>query len=407
MKRRLARGRILATADDLTGAFDTAAAFAGRGLATEVLVAGRSLPRDWPRGRRAVVVNTGSRHAAPAEAARRVTRAVRWARARGAAAFFKKTDSTLRGNIGAELAAFAAATGAALVPFVPAYPAAGRTVEGGRLLVRGVPVHRTAFARDPGDPVRASRVAAAVARTSAIPVLATRDAGGRRPPPRSGRALLVPDVRTDRDLDRAAAAFARAGLLRCAAGSAALAARVAARLAAGARPPRDAGWRRPVLIVNGSLQSVALAQVRAGRDRRVATLSLDGLRLGPRRPAAGDVARAADALLRLERDVILTSVAERGEADRGGAFDAARELGRVVRAVVRRGHAFGALACFGGETTAAILGALRVRAVHPIRELWPGVVYSRLHAGRWRFDLITKSGGFGPADLVARLVRGR
>jgi uncharacterized protein YgbK (DUF1537 family) len=182
---------------------------------------------------------------------------------------------------------------------------------------------------------------------------------------------------------------------------------VAARLAAGARPPRDAGWRRPVLIVNGSLQSVALAQVRAGRDRRVATLSLDGLRLGPRRPAAGDVARAADALLRLERDVILTSVAERGDADRGGAFDAARELGRVVRAVVRRGHAFGALACFGGETTAAILGALRVRAVHPIRELWPGVVYSRLHAGRWRFDLITKSGGFGPADLVARLVRGR
>ena len=66
---------------------------------------------------------------------------------------FKKIDSTLRGPIGAELAVLAAAFPGRRLIVCPAYPQLGRTVRGGKLLVDGVPVSETDFARDPRWPV--------------------------------------------------------------------------------------------------------------------------------------------------------------------------------------------------------------------------------------------------------------
>ena len=127
--------KVLGFADDLTGALEAGAKFAGRGMRTVVTAAGENCP-----GYEAVVVDTETRHLSRAEA-----EAVLTALAGGEAeVIYKKTDSTLRGHIGAELRAMAGVYGAG-VAYIPAYPAMGRTVRRGQLHVNGVPVHRTAF----------------------------------------------------------------------------------------------------------------------------------------------------------------------------------------------------------------------------------------------------------------------
>ncbi len=148
---------ILAIADDLTGALEIGAKFAGHGVAarivTETLTGG---PPDVP----VLVIDTESRHLESDAAANAVRDAARRALQYEPWLVYKKTDSTLRGHIAAELRALREALPGRKVVFAPAYPDMGRTVRGGRLFVLGVPVDQTAFASDALNPVRESSIRA-------------------------------------------------------------------------------------------------------------------------------------------------------------------------------------------------------------------------------------------------------
>ena len=134
--------RLLVLADDLTGALE-----AGAKLSAPVRLFG---PCSEPPPE-TLVVDTESRHLDPAQAAQRVRDTVAQYRPE---LIFKKTDSTLRGNIGPEIAALGDS-----VVFLPAYPELGRIVRGGHLYVDGKPLHQTPFAHDPHHPARSSSVA--------------------------------------------------------------------------------------------------------------------------------------------------------------------------------------------------------------------------------------------------------
>jgi D-threonate/D-erythronate kinase len=116
-------------ADDLTGALDAAAPFAGRGIATAVALGPAGLPKAVASGARVVSVSTDSREIAPEVA----TAAVRQALAALPASvpIFKKVDSRLKGNVASELDALP--HGRSLV--VPAIPDFGRVTVGG--FIRG------------------------------------------------------------------------------------------------------------------------------------------------------------------------------------------------------------------------------------------------------------------------------
>ncbi|OAI65685.1 Hrp-dependent type III effector protein, partial [Ralstonia solanacearum] len=61
--------------------------------------------------------------------------------ARPATRLYKKIDSTLRGNVAAEVAALVPVAGLAVV--APAFPAAGRTTRNARQWLHGVAVEET------------------------------------------------------------------------------------------------------------------------------------------------------------------------------------------------------------------------------------------------------------------------
>jgi uncharacterized protein YgbK (DUF1537 family) len=140
-------------ADDLTGAAELGAVGARHGLRAEIV-------RNGPPSGRAdlVCVDTDSRSCEAAAAGQRAALAAQMLREAGAEWIYKKVDSVLRGQVTAEVEAVMRQLGLNRALLLPANPSLGRTIEGGHYFVRGRPIHKTEFARDPEYPRRSSQV---------------------------------------------------------------------------------------------------------------------------------------------------------------------------------------------------------------------------------------------------------
>lgn len=80
-------------------------------------------------GLQVLVLDAETRHVAPEQAYAVVRQTTERALAANVECIYKKTDSALRGNIGAELAAVMDAAGADRLPFIPAFPKTHRTTK--------------------------------------------------------------------------------------------------------------------------------------------------------------------------------------------------------------------------------------------------------------------------------------
>lgn len=338
---------LLGLADDLTGALEVGAKFAAAGI--EALVA------TGPESRRppVLVIDLETRHLPAGEAAGRVRTA-----AAGAALIYKKTDSTLRGNIGAELGALIAAHPDSPLIYAPAYPAMGRAVRGGHLYIEGVPAHRTAFARDALNPIACSDIVRMLRAQTDAPVVAANAADLHRLAP---GVIYVCDGESDADVEQAAAAVL-AGC-RLAAGPGALAESIARRMplarAPAPRPPR----LRRCLVINGSRHERSTAQVCHAVQRGWRVVGIEA-------------ALAADWTI-LEGNGI--------------------GMGSRIRDRLRSAK-LEALIIFGGDTAYSILHALGDPPLRPLGEVVPGVPVSRVEG--FDLHLISKAGGFGAVDLL-------
>jgi uncharacterized protein YgbK (DUF1537 family) len=363
-----------------------------------------------------LVVDTNTRHCPPARAARTARDCAERLTEAGCGVLHKKTDSTLRGNIAAELGALLDLWPRATLVYAPAFPAAGRTVRDGVLRVDGVPVAETAFADDPLSPVKESSVPRLLRRHSGHPVrLVTLQELRKGADLASPGHIVVVDGREESDL--AAAARASRGERFLHAGPSAFAdhvARVSALPPAPAPPePVSAPW----LVLSGSLNPVSLAQVRAA-GRAGACL----LRLGPDQVFGPDLTAGCmqEMAARVRRAwdegrlVLLHTAVE--PADRTAYAQGAARTGLDPPAASRRLTLRLAETCarlllrldrggvlvFGGETCRALADRLGLRRLEALREVIRGSGVLRAEAG---LLLATKSGGFGKEDFLEEFKR--
>lgn len=226
---------ILALADDLTGALEAGAKFAQAGLETVVAT------KPCSRRCEALVLDTETRHLGCAEIFERYESIPL-----DAELVYKKTDSTLRGNIGSEFSALSRVYPGRRILYLPAYPAMGRTVRDGCLLVDGQPLHLTAFARDPLNPMSSSLVNDSLNGCTA--------------------SVEVCDAQEEDEIARRVrAAFASRGELIFA-GPGNVAGHIAAQAGRGAGAAAWAPLGR-VLVINGSLHPASAAQAQHGRGQ--------------------------------------------------------------------------------------------------------------------------------------------
>ena len=149
--------KLLMIADDFTGALDAGVQFAKKGFSTKVLVYSKDMSFQ-AEDADVLVVDAETRHKKPLEAYLTIFRIVKPAAESGVKYLFKKTDSALRGNIGAELTAMLDATGKSLLSFVPAFPQINRVTVNGVHYIEGIPVDRSVFGSDPFEPVTEANV---------------------------------------------------------------------------------------------------------------------------------------------------------------------------------------------------------------------------------------------------------
>ncbi len=377
---------VAVVADDLTGAGDTAVQFLRAGWSTELQLS------PAPSTAEVVAVSTDSRALPAEEAARAAAEAVGRLREAGVARLYKKVDSTLRGPIRAEIDATLSAWSPGAVAVVcPAFPATGRTVRDGVLLVDGVEVHRTAVGRDPVTPVTESRIAVLLGAEHVR--LTGRDARADAELLRAGGPVVVVDAGTEEDLDRLAAAVTALGPDAVPVGSAGLASRLADSWAAQEAPA-------PALVVVTSLHQTARGQV-------------EELVADPRtrieQPAPGDLAdeeawRAwtREALERFDPSTAHTALV--APEDRDGELDpaaVARRMGEFAAALAGR-HELSGFVVTGGDGARALTRALEARAIALTGEVAPGIPIGTLSGGpRHGRAIVTKAGGFGsPTALL-------
>ena len=158
---------LLILADDFTGALDTGVQFAACGIPTRVVV-GEQV--DLAASDAAVlVVDTETRHLPAAEAYAVIAKLTRDAMSAGVFSIYKKTDSALRGNIGAELSALLKTSEERQLPFLPAFPQIDRVTRDGVHYISGVPVTESPFGIDPFEPVRHARVTELIGEQTDVP----------------------------------------------------------------------------------------------------------------------------------------------------------------------------------------------------------------------------------------------
>ena len=159
--------QILIIADDDTGMLDTGAQFAKRGIRTEVII--QELSTGILQESKAVVavVNAGTRHTSKEEAYQKICEIAGIAAEAGIPILYKKTDSALRGPVGAELEALMDVADEDLY-FFPAYPDAGRTTVKGIQYVDGIPVGKSVFSGDELNPMTESYIPDILRQTADI-----------------------------------------------------------------------------------------------------------------------------------------------------------------------------------------------------------------------------------------------
>jgi len=405
--------QVVILADDLTGACDTAQPFAAT-LPTGVLIR-RLEGLEGVAGWQVLSVNGRTRSERP-DAARAITREILGRlRGRFPTVIYKKIDSTLRGNVAAEAQAIADAVPDRPVVVAPAFPAMGRTVVDGCVLVRGVPVDRTEYAADPRHPVR---------EASLKTLLGGGRSGGAEVIPlalvRAGEASLAValaaarararflclDAETDEDLDAIARAAGSLGPPDVLVGSAGLAAALARTRR---RPERGAGNASatgrpagPSLAVIGTRNPATERQVEWIRRQGLAaviSVAPDHF-LEDRGALQACILRVhARAALDVRQDVVLHV---------SGGFvpelSASHLLADLVECLPRA--RVGCLVLSGGGTADAVLHRLGAWGIR----LLPGPTPAGCSLGAicgGRYDgacVVLKAGGFGTESLLARIL---
>lgn len=148
----------LVVADDLTGANDTGQQFATAGLDTVVIPSHSTRRPDAD----VLVVDTDTRTSDSQSATATVRDAISTV---SATQTYKKVDSTLRGNVSAEIDAALSAVPSSLALVAPAFPATGRITVGGYHLVDGIPVSEAPAVQERENPPAESTLTALFAES--------------------------------------------------------------------------------------------------------------------------------------------------------------------------------------------------------------------------------------------------
>lgn len=419
MTQRKWQTPVVVIADDFTGANDVGSGLARAGARVNVLFDSQaernSAAADvW-------VIGTDSRALDAEPAAERVRKVLaHWPQALNEGWLFKKIDSTLRGNLGAETEAALLGSGGSLALVVPAVPRLGRVTRDGQCYIHGLLLTETEFASDPKTPVISASVAARLAEQSnlACGTLSLAQVRGAdlvahiQQAAVNGLRLLVIDAEHDDDLRRivlAAAQLPQRPLLVGAAGlSDALSEMLADR-----RP-------RPALAVVGTMSEIGQRQIARLQQQQPVTLVdiyISELFAIPAWPQRDCWRQTTVQALREGRHCVIRTCQDRGQRESIAALCEQHQLSRaqlgekicallaeLTREVLGEVQP-GGLYLSGGDVAIAVARGLGASGFQIEGQIAGCVPWGRLLNVTHSLMVMTRAGGFGDDNTLVEVIR--
>ncbi len=382
--------KLLMIADDLTGTLDTGVQFAKQGITVSVVIDTEFLTEAFTTDSEVLAVNSDSRHISPEQAYDAVYRIASLGRQAGIPYIYKKTDSVMRGNIGAELSAALQASGAGSLAFVPSYPAMKRITKNGIHYVDGVPLSDSIFGQDPFNPVTESDVAKLIHLQTEVPACRLDET--------IGEGIIIVDGGSDEELHEAGIQLKQAGLLKASAGCAGFAKFLPELLelnTADSPEIPDPGDR--LLVISGSLNPVTRLLLDEGERSGYRRIFMSKeQRTDARNAELPGLSSPWTILDSLDPDNNMTGEsADDNEAIRSAIAD---NIGTLVSRVLEEYQ--GTIMIIGGDTLLSCLKQIGCTEMRILVEIYPGVVLSEITANGTKRLLISKSGGFGQETLL-------
>ena len=400
-------------ADDFTSVTDCTISLASRGLSAAALL---DIPEGFPPAARVIGLNTESRTQTPEEAYTRSRTAAEKLCEAGCRHIYKSVDSTLRGNLGAEIDGVMDGFGFSLAIVAPAFPHYGRTTIGGFHYLNGCLLENSYIASDPACPAKDSEIRRILEtqsrRKAGLLTLSTVRRNGKefreavRALRSEGCELLIADAETEDDLGRIAEHAA--ALEPClAVGSTGLIRHMADRwcgdTAANGVPFRKT--EKGILVLAASVSPVTAAQIEELLKEGTAGRCL----VPPGEAAFGEIREYVDQGAKILKDGfdLVFQVDASAEARERSALAARRagladgEVGeRIVEAFSKAAAELlslgisDAVVMTGGDMARAVLQEFGCDGMELYGEVEPGIPIGRL-MGTKNFLAVTKAGAFG------------
>lgn len=404
--------KLLVIADDFTGALDAGVKFFSAGASTKVIT---DIEMDFSAINEDVLVLCApTRHLPPAEAYSIIRRITERAVASGVDRIYKKTDSALRGNIGAELSAVLDGSGEKSISFIPALPAMNRITVDGIHYIDGIPVSQSVFGKDPFDPVTESYLPALIQRQCdvATKVISSTEAI----PDSEETCIYIMDCASHTEMEQRVQMLESCDRLKILAGCAGFAEILPAHLGLTGNGRRDCLCDADQLtVICGSVSPISCSQMdyaeKMGFSRihipAETLLSEESLREGAGKRVMDHLWNCylqTDNLvvdsLQMSGGQVMKSTPELTLEDIRKKI--ARRMGEILKELLDLGMD-SRIMVIGGDTLLAFLETIGCRELKLVSELQPGVVLSKVTYQDCDYEIVSKSGGFGNADLLVKL----
>jgi len=411
-------------ADDLTGANDTGLQFHLKGCNTQILFDATGEFNN--KFSQAWAVSTETRNLPPEKAAEKVFDVTKnILNNLNAEYIYKKIDSTLRGNIAVEILAVLEATDYEAAIVLPAFPQEGRITVGGYHLLKGMPLERTEFARDPRNPIYESHIPtllkSQIENENLVGLIEFKTvAKGAGPILRElqnlineGKKLIVVDSTSTTDMEQVALAISKShfDILPC--GSAGLAQILAEEWFPDLNYQHIAKTipQMPILVVSGSATTITKTQMLKLEEddldpyfiKITPDKLLDELYEDLTERILNNLGKKNIVVLQacqIENEDVKNFLAEKGlTADKipGLLTD---YLADLTRKVVAQKEVL--LVLVGGETSYKCCNAISSKNLQIIDEVETAIPLCMDHKAQW---IVTKSGNLGNPKTLVNILR--
>lgn len=397
--------KVLIIADDLTGALDTGVQMAKAGV--------KVLPKA-PAGisefqdSEVLIVNTDSRHCPSGFAYEQTRRIALLAKQAGIPVIYKKTDSAMRGNIGAELAGAMDGASQKHLYFVPAFPKLNRFTINGIQYIQGKPLARSAFQKDPLNPATESSVLSIISQQTNHSLSLVRCT--ENPEAASQADIMVFDSDSESRMRDIAEYLTRQEKPLVLGGCAGLARYLPqiCDIRMQVNLPVCKG-QAGVLVISGSLNSANIEQISHAVSRGFeirSAFELDGFSDSDDFEPDPEQIDTLLCQYRSSRRMFLSVTRPEYESEVDintdewirQSFRINQNIGKVVAVLFERGLD-ALLVVTGGDTLGGITASLDIRYLQPCSEIEPGVVTTYFHANGNPHFLVAKAGSFGSISV--------